>query len=284
MASKEPDKNQFVDEDEMEDFEFLNHPYRESSRYLPSNDSLAPLENLVRPNPDNMAEKRLELLLERKRIEERTLQSCKASLGLVCQSELIGVQTAEELMRQREQLQNVEYNVDEVNSSLRTSQKHLNIMKSFFGGIKSYFGGKDTPETTKASTNIYNNSPSNLTKLLDDGNMDQNCSHPSAKLRGISTLGFREEDDDQCSFSNSSPPTNYETDYRNYSAMVDQRLDSNLDELNLGLGRLKNLAVGLGDEIKEQNDTLDRLTGKVERADITLRNQNRQMNKILKNS
>lgn len=48
------------------------------------------------------------------------------------------------------------------------------------------------------------------------------------------------------------------------------------------MGRLKSLAMGLGDEIATQNDQLDRINVKVERADIKLRDQNRQMNHILK--
>jgi synaptosomal-associated protein 29 len=52
--------------------------------------------------------------------------------------------------------------------------------------------------------------------------------------------------------------------------------------MSLGMSRLKNLAMGLGDEIESQNDQLDRINTKVERADTKVRDQNRQMNRILK--
>jgi len=48
-----------------------------------------------------------------------------------------------------------------------------------------------------------------------------------------------------------------------------------------GMSRLKGLAVGLGDEISAQNDQLDRIAPKVERADTKIRDQNRQMRHIL---
>lgn len=49
-----------------------------------------------------------------------------------------------------------------------------------------------------------------------------------------------------------------------------------------GLGRLKNLAMGLGDEIEQQSESLDRVNPKVSRANDLLEHQNTQMNRILK--
>ena len=54
------------------------------------------------------------------------------------------------------------------------------------------------------------------------------------------------------------------------------------DMMSDGLGRLKGLAKGLGDEIETQNEQLDRIHGNVDRADIKLTDQNRQMRGILK--
>jgi len=54
-----------------------------------------------------------------------------------------------------------------------------------------------------------------------------------------------------------------------------------LAQMSDGVGRLKDLAVGLGGEISAQNDQLDRIAPKVERADTKIRDQNRQMRHIL---
>jgi len=51
--------------------------------------------------------------------------------------------------------------------------------------------------------------------------------------------------------------------------------------MSTGVTRLKGLAVGLGDEISAQNDQLERIGPKVERADTKIRDQNRQMRHIL---
>lgn len=48
-----------------------------------------------------------------------------------------------------------------------------------------------------------------------------------------------------------------------------------------GMATLKHLALGLGDEIEAQNEQLERIMPKTERADIKIRDQNRQMKQIL---
>ena len=48
------------------------------------------------------------------------------------------------------------------------------------------------------------------------------------------------------------------------------------------LTRLKGLAEGLGDEIDAQNEVLDRLNDKTDKADFSIIRQNKDMNKLLK--
>lgn len=55
-----------------------------------------------------------------------------------------------------------------------------------------------------------------------------------------------------------------------------------LDHLCMGLGRLKNLAIGLNEEIEQQNDMIDAIHNKADKADETLEYQNRQIKRILK--
>ena len=48
------------------------------------------------------------------------------------------------------------------------------------------------------------------------------------------------------------------------------------------LSHLKGLAEGLGEEIDSQNEMLDRLTDKTDKADFSIMRQNKDMNKLLK--
>ena len=53
------------------------------------------------------------------------------------------------------------------------------------------------------------------------------------------------------------------------------------EDMTTGMARLKGLAMGMGDEISAQNEQLDRINTKVDRADVRIRDQNRQMGRIL---
>ncbi|GIY95196.1 synaptosomal-associated protein 29 [Caerostris extrusa] len=129
MAKEVKSANPFLDDDEdIDDNDFLNHPRQGKSGYMFGNDS---------GNEQNEWEiKRKQLLEERRRIEERTLQSTNNSLGLLHESEQVGILTAEELVKQREQLENIEENLDVINNTMRTSQKHINSLKSIFEVLK----------------------------------------------------------------------------------------------------------------------------------------------------
>lgn len=53
-----------------------------------------------------------------------------------------------------------------------------------------------------------------------------------------------------------------------------------LDEMCVGLGRLKNLGLGLQSEIDAQDDSIDALLNKVDRMDTKIHNTNQQMKKL----
>ena len=70
---------------------------------------------------------------KRREIEERTVDSSNRSLGLLYESERAGAATAEELNRQKEQLKRTEERLDDINSTLKTSERHLQV-----GNVISY--------------------------------------------------------------------------------------------------------------------------------------------------
>lgn len=53
-----------------------------------------------------------------------------------------------------------------------------------------------------------------------------------------------------------------------------------LDEMCVGLGRLKNLGLGLQSEIDAQDDSIDALLNKVDKMDTKIHNTNQQMKKL----
>ena len=69
---------------------------------------------------------------KRREIEERTLDSSNRSLGLLYESERAGAATAEELNRQKEQLKRTEERLDDINSTLKTSERHLQVLMLWY--------------------------------------------------------------------------------------------------------------------------------------------------------
>ncbi len=241
MSSQNPFDD---DEDEIDDETFLR-------RSRPNNANV---------NAEDPVERQRRLLMQKRReIEERTLDSSNRSLGLLYESEKVGQATGEELARQKEQLKATEQRLDDINSTLRNSERHLNGIKSIFGGIRNYFAGGSTaqmsnsaprppPATTSASSLDYSLPPPQVSA----------SSHPGMRIRGLDVA------------------------QESSSSAVDAVLDRNLDEMSMGLGRLKGLAENLNRELDEHNEIIDRLDDKTSTTNLRVERQNRDMNKLLK--
>lgn len=183
------------------------------------------------------------------------------------------------MIRQREQLERTDRRLDDINGTLRFSQKHIQGIKSVFGGLKNYFsgsksmdmppgssaGGIKTPESAMSPTSPTSpTSHSSLAEKLNSSveNTRRNSEHPSFRLRGMT-----EEEED------------FRPDATKNIAAV---LEKNLDEMSGSIARLKGLAIGLSEEIETQNELVDNITDKAEKADITLQRQNKDIRNLLK--
>nr|CAD7399045.1 unnamed protein product [Timema poppensis] len=147
----------FALEDDVDDETFLRSSTANSSGYtLPNNSyqnrstyedkrlQLLERKKQIEENTIKSSERSISLLrdseqiglLERKKqIEENTIKSSERSISLLRDSEQIGVATAEELMRQREQLERTEQRLDDINATLRFSQKHIQGIKGLAQGL-----------------------------------------------------------------------------------------------------------------------------------------------------
>ena len=273
-------KNSYYDHgNEIDDDTFLNHPRAGSSGFmLPQNNQGAggsPSSGVMSPE-----ERHQQLLLKKKEIEAKTLDSSNRSLSLLYESEKVGAATGEELQRQKEQLLRTEGRLDDINSTLKQSERHLNGIKSVFGGITNYLFAKNSglpPPPPSASTPQQGSNSQKIPHSNSDVSIGSTSSsrkpfyqpendrldtireqnHPALKSRGLL------EDLDK----NSS---------------VDEVLDRNLDEMAMGLSRLKGLALDLNAELDEHDDILIRLDDKASRTGIKVEKQNKDMSKILK--
>lgn len=203
-------------------------------------------------------------------INERTSKILLNTRSLVQESEMVGQSTLENLSSQRETLERVENDLDSINTTTRATQKHLNNMRSFFGGIKSLFSSSNS---NTAPAPIVPSTTCGIPKSATLANVPSATTTSGAFMN--SQVGVQKK-----SFQNSSTSSHLER-----GATLDKpedEFEAGLSEIGFGLGRLKDMAMKLGDEIGDQNDILDRITEKSERAGDSIKIQNRQMQQLLK--
>ncbi|XP_002734482.1 synaptosomal-associated protein 29-like isoform X1 [Saccoglossus kowalevskii] len=199
------------------------------------------------------------------------LQSTQRSLGVMYETERIGIDTAEELLHQGEQLNNTEKNLDKINQDMKVAQTHLTSLKSVFGGFVNLFKSKpkeEEAEVKERKTNDYLDSAINQKPTREDD------IHPAMRLRDPYSSNYYEQYNAGSAGSSGSGS-------QSKMRQMDTQINKNIDEMSSGMSRLKGLALGLGQEIETQNDQIDRLTTKADKADQTIFGANKQMNKIL---
>ncbi|XP_074062678.1 synaptosomal-associated protein 29 isoform X2 [Macrotis lagotis] len=115
---------------------------------------------------------------------EATVESTNRSLSSIYESEKIGVASSEELVRQRGVLQHTEQMVDKMDQDLKTSQRHINNIKSMFGGFVNYFKSKPA-DTTPTPNGIVNSQPNPRLKEAISTSKEQEenyqASHPNLR-------------------------------------------------------------------------------------------------------
>uniref|UniRef100_A0AAY4CSA8 Synaptosomal-associated protein 29 n=1 Tax=Denticeps clupeoides TaxID=299321 RepID=A0AAY4CSA8_9TELE len=212
------------------------------------------------------AERRqLRLQQEVMRTAQSAVDSSHRSLGLIYESEKVG---AEELMRQGEALKRADRMVDHMEQDLRTSQRHINSIKSVWGGLVNYFKAKPDPKPPQRDQPTNYQANSRLQNALADSKDHEDkyqASHPN--LRKLDTSG------------DTAPNQNGYSKNRQLQA-AHQQLDNNLDDMAVGLSRLKNLGLGLQSEIDDQDVTLDSLLNKVDGMDGKICSTNKQLKKL----
>lgn len=266
MNSNNRYQTQSVDDDQ-----FLRHPRAGSSGYMLSNqynqlNSHHQPQTQARPpsqqTNNSLEQQRQALAQRRKEVEDRTLASSEVSLGLLYESEKVGAETAVELSRQKEQLLNTESKLDEINSSLRQSERHIQGIRSVFGSIRNYFSG----HSASASAPAAQQPPSGPVNR----NIPASSSSPGPGLTSYNDFNNR--------VSQSQTSAGLK---QNYNA-VDEKLDRNLDDMATSLARLKGLAQGLNTELDDHNQIIERVHDKAEVVGFKVDKQNKEMGRILK--
>ncbi|ESO82215.1 hypothetical protein LOTGIDRAFT_237114 [Lottia gigantea] len=270
MSRYPKNSNPFEDDDEIDDFTFVNKP----------NSSAGSGKTGYGRREEDYGSRQRQLWDEASASEDRQMDSTRRALASIHQSEEIGIATAEELVRQGEVLDNIETKTGGINQNLKSTQKHLNSIKSVFGGFKNWWNGTDStgPKEPVESTRKLKQ-----TVEREKEYTAQSSSLTGSKLRSGDVSGFYDTENDLDSkFLAGSRHGNERMFEPVTNSAREQEIDENLGLMSSGMARLKVLAMDMGGEIDSQNEQLDRIDRKVVIADSNIQNQNKQMRKILK--
>uniref|UniRef100_A0A3Q3S9Z7 Synaptosomal-associated protein 29 n=1 Tax=Mastacembelus armatus TaxID=205130 RepID=A0A3Q3S9Z7_9TELE len=242
--------NPFADDDDEEEFK----PKSRGVEDYPSDSGMSEAER-----------RQHYLQQEVMRTAQSAVDSSYRSVGLIYESEKMGVETAEELVRQGEVLKRTDKMLDNMEQDLKTSQKHITSIKSVWGGLVNYFKGK--PET-KPPPDIVSFVFSALPATYK-----YQASHPNLRKLDTGAFGAAASANDSSSLQNGYPQNRHLRE-------AHQTLDNNLDEMSDGLKRLKNLGLGLQSEIEDQDDSINSLLNKVDKMDVKIHNTNQQIKNL----
>ncbi|XP_026877948.2 synaptosomal-associated protein 29 [Electrophorus electricus] len=259
MAAYPKSHNPFADDDDDGDAE--TEGPRKGFNVDPEEGAMSPAERRQR-----------QLEKQVMRTAQSAVDSSFRSLGLIHESEKIGTETAEELVHQGEAIERTKRMLDNMDQDMKTSQKHINSIKSVWGGLVNYFRGKPEPSPPQKEQSTPYQANSRLQNVLEESKEHAGkyeASHPN--LRKLDTSGFGVS----ASFGNDSDQNGYPKN--RYLRAAHQQMDDNLDEMSLGLSRLKNLGLGLQSEIDDQDVSLDSLTDKIDSLDGKISSTNRQI-------
>lgn len=195
---------------------------------------------------------------------DRTLDSTKRSLALIEDSHDIAVRTGEELQCQGEQLNRIERNLDTIQSDMSIANRHIKSVNSIWGAIGNYFKKAPKPkETTEQSI------PDSRLSALQEDTSEYYPDYRRESESGGYESGIRSGGEFHRSAYSSRDPR-------------EREIEANLDLVSRGLGRLKEDALILGNEIERQNEQLDRVNVKADRAYNTVEESDKKVRRILR--
>lgn len=174
------------------------------------------------------------------------MKSMENSLSLLTNSEEIGMKTSQELLKQREKLQSTERHLDNVTSLNRKNNRYLETISGLFGSIKSFVHARG--KWAASDKVLRKEDDYSVENLVFDRTDEQ-----MARIRG------------------------------NQSKSVEAgvQVNENLNKMITSLTTLKNMSLGMADEIDLHNTILNNIIYKAEITATSIEKQHKQIKKII---
>jgi hypothetical protein len=193
--------------------------------------------------------------------QQRSLDSTKRSIALIEDSHDVAIKTAEDLQYQGEQLDRIERNLDNIHEDMSVANRNISSMKSVWNSMANYFK-KPVKQTAR------NTQPVAEHVVAGDMFASSSLQYSSREREPASGPRTYQTSQIQSSVSTSQDP-------------FERELNEDIQQISRGLGRLKEDALILGNELNRQNEQLPRITTKTEVADIKVTKAHKEVRKLL---
>jgi hypothetical protein len=183
-----------------------------------------------------------------KYIQNDNLQKTREIIKMIKQSEDAGTKSLNMLDEQYEKLKRCDNLVENTNKNIETSSNIL-------GKIKHFFFPRKACKIEKIPNDIDDNNDNNDDNIDNfDNNIDNNI---NKKFRKIETKSeFIDKD-------------------------MESELENNIDEINIGVQNLKNIALNMNSQLDLDTKMLERVNTKSEIVNRNINKMNKEINKIL---
>lgn len=209
--------------------------------------------------------------------QQDTLASQQRAMRVLAETEQIGADTAVELSRQGEVLTRAETKVDNINENLNTAEHHIRTIKSWWGGFTNKY--RKQPQT-KQPVEKVEGTPENTEKFKNK--IVKFCFRSNFIILIFLILCCTSESAhaavsqqiSQIPSPKMTSQTKPASGQMHQYDLYENQIDTNLDQMSAGLGRLKNMGLNLNTELETQDKQIGRLNKKMAKVDERTSNVN----------
>ncbi|KAL7077465.1 hypothetical protein ACQ4LE_003170 [Meloidogyne hapla] len=153
-----------------------------------------PVKSYTNGSSNNVEDKAADYEREIEKYLQMSLDSTQRSVMQLDSSDKMAEATARNLLEQREKLERAEKNLDEIHTTTQYTQRSLNSLKSFFGGMfKNKFSRlpKEKPKDGVQQNSTFPSSKSadQLSKIVNGDNSSVSTSISNSKSTSLSGCG-----------------------------------------------------------------------------------------------
>ncbi|BES97048.1 Synaptosomal-associated protein [Nesidiocoris tenuis] len=193
-------------------------------------------------------------------VRSETIASTERSLACLAEAGQVGDKIAETMAYQKEQLDNCNRKIDDINANLKNSRKHLRRIRSVFGGMRDFLLGtkmKKPPQTKP------------FERSGKSGAEEAKPSNPEAERESDSKFVYPSRNSGKFVGGDEKCPDQ------------EQLIENNLGLMRDHVEGLKSRAIDIGNELDVQAELIDSINDQTEVAHISLTKQNKEIEKLL---